>query len=174
MLWGTIKIDDAYLGGDHSGGKTGQEWENNNPTVAAVSLNEAGHPIHTKITQVCGFSSEAILAWARENFAPVSAVLFDGLACFRSGTTTGCSHEAIVTGSTHPNDLPQFCWISIVFGNLKISLSGTLYAFQYDKHLRRYLDGYCFRFNRQCSLAAMIERMANVVCCCMPCTETGS
>jgi hypothetical protein len=33
------------------------------PFVAAVSLNEAGHPIYARITAVSGFSSEAIGGW---------------------------------------------------------------------------------------------------------------
>jgi hypothetical protein len=33
-------------------------------------------------------------------------VLSDGMACFRSVTTAGCSHQAIVTGGKHPSDLP--------------------------------------------------------------------
>jgi hypothetical protein len=56
-------------------------------------------------------------------------------------------------------------------GNLKTSFNGTFHAFNYDKVARRYLGGYCFRFNRRFSMAAMTERIANAVCCCMPCTE---
>lgn len=35
-----------------------------------------------------------------------SQVLSDGMACFRSVTTAGCSHQAIVTGGKHSSDLP--------------------------------------------------------------------
>jgi hypothetical protein len=34
---------------------------------AAVSLNEAGHPIHIRLTAVSGFSSEAISDWAKRH-----------------------------------------------------------------------------------------------------------
>ena len=40
-----------------------------------------------------------------------------------------------------------------------------------DKYARRYLGGFCFRFNRRFSMIAMTERIANAVCCCTPCTE---
>jgi hypothetical protein len=163
--------DDAYLGGERTGGKVGRGSENKISIVAAISLNEAGHPIHAKITSVAGFSSEAVGAWAREHLAPGCTVLSDGLACFRSVTTAGCSHEAIVTGGKHPNDLPQFRWINTLLGNLKTSLSGTFHAFNVDKYARRYLGCFCLRFNRRFSLAAMTERIANAVCCCIPCTE---
>ena len=137
--------------------------------MAAISLNEAGHPIHAKITPVAGFSSEAVGAWARENLDPGCAVLSDGMACFRSVTTAGCSHEAIVTAGKHPNDL-QFRWINTLLENLKRALSGTFHAFNFDKYAGRNIGGYCFRFNWRFSLAVMTERIANAVCCCMPCS----
>jgi len=171
LLRGKIQMDDAYLGGERPGGKAGRGSENKIPIVAAVSLNEAGHPIHAKITAVAGFSSEVIGNWAAQHLAPGCAVLSDGLACFRSVTTAGCSHQVVVTGGKHPNDLPQFRWINILLGNLKTSLSGTFHAFNFDKYARRYLGGFCFRFNRRFEMAAMTERIANAVCCCMPCPE---
>ncbi len=57
------------------------------PVVAAVSLNEAGHPIHEKISTGRGFTSEGISRWARQILATASVVLSDGLACFRSVIT---------------------------------------------------------------------------------------
>lgn len=171
VLRGKIQIDDAYLGGERPGGSAGRGSENKIPIVAAVSVNEAGRPVHAKITPVTGFSSEAIATWARDHLAPGSAILSDGLACFRSVTAAGCSHEVIVTGGKHPNDLPQFRWINTVLGNLKTGFSGTFHAFNFDKYAKRYLGGHCFRFNRRFSLAAMTERIANAVCCSKPCTE---
>ena len=171
VLRGKIQMDDAYLGGELNGGKAGRGSENKVPIVAAISLNEAERPIHAKVTPVIGFSSDAIGNWARKNLAPGSAVLSDGLACFRSVTTAGCSHHAIVTGRKHPNDLPQLRWINTLLSNLKTSFSGFFHAFNFDKYARRYLGGFCFRFNRRFSLAVMTERIANAVCCCMPCTE---
>ena len=171
LLRGKIQIDDSYLGGELPGGKAGRGSENKIPIVAAVSLNEAGHPIHVRITAVSGFSSEAISDWAKHHLAQGSQVLSDGLACFRAVTTANCHHKAVVTGGKHPNELPQFRWINTVLGNLKTSFNGTFHAFNFDKYARRYLGGFCFRFNRRFVMAAMTERIANAVCCCKPVTE---
>ena len=103
--------------------------------------------------------------------APGSYVLSDGLACFRAVTAANCHHKAVVTGGKHPNDLPQFRWINTLLGNLKTSFSGTFHAFNFAKYARRYLGGYCFRFNRRFSMAGMTEGIANAVCCCMPLAE---
>ena len=58
LLRGKIQIDDVYLSGEHQGGRGS---ENKIPILATVCLNEAGHPIHARITAVNGFSSEAIV-----------------------------------------------------------------------------------------------------------------
>jgi hypothetical protein len=67
--------------------------------------------------------------------------------------------------------MPQFRWINTLLGNLNTSFGGTFHAYNLDRYARRYLCGYCFRFNRRFSMAGMIERIANAVCCCMPLTE---
>jgi len=76
------------------------------PNVAAVSLSEAGHPIHATITLVRSFSSAAISTWASQNLAPWSTALSEALTYFRSVTAAGFRHDANVTGGKHPNDFP--------------------------------------------------------------------
>ena len=171
VLQGKVQMDDAYFGGERPGGKAGRGSENKVPIVAAISLSEAGHPIHAKISPVTGFTSEALAEWARQHLSSGCSVLSDGLACFRSVVAAGCSHTAVVTGGRHPNDLPEFRWINILLSNLKTSFSGTFHAFNFDKYAKRYLGGFCFLFNRRFKMAAMTERIANAVCVCKACPE---
>lgn len=178
LLRGKIQMDDSYLGRELPGGKAGRGSENMIPIVPAVSLNEAGHPIHARITSVSGFCSEAIAEWAKRHLMPGSHVLSDGLACFRAVTTANCHHKSVVTGGKHSNDLTQFRRINTLLGNLKTSFCGTFHAATtatracgYDKFALRYLGGFCFRFNRRFLMAAMTERIANAVCFCTSCTE---
>ena len=58
-----------------------------------------------------------------------------------------------------------------MLGDLKTTLSCTFDAFNLDKNARRYLGGYCCRFNRRFSLAATKERIANAIYSGMRCTE---
>lgn len=46
-LDGRIEIDDAYLGGEFSGGKTGRGADNKVPFVAAVQTTADGRPLYT-------------------------------------------------------------------------------------------------------------------------------
>jgi hypothetical protein len=171
FLQGKIQMDDTYLGGELNGGKAGRHSENRVRIFAAISLNEAAHPVHAKISPVTGFTSDALAARARQHLSSSWSVLFDRLACFRSVVAAGCGHTTVVTGGRHPNDLPQFRWINILLGNLKTSFSGTFHAFNFDKYAKRYLGGFCFLFNRSFKMATMTERIANAVCVCKPCPE---
>jgi hypothetical protein len=56
VLEGQVPVDDAYLGGERTGGKVGRGSENKVPFVAAVSFNEEGHPLRAKLTLVPGFT----------------------------------------------------------------------------------------------------------------------
>ena len=59
-LVGAVEVDDAYLGGERAGGKPGRGSENKVPIAAAVSLNDRGHPLYVKVTQIPGFTNDAI------------------------------------------------------------------------------------------------------------------
>ena len=62
-LSGWIQLDDAYLGGERSGGKRGRGAPGKTPFVAAVETNEQGHPLRMKLTVVEGFRLTEIAAW---------------------------------------------------------------------------------------------------------------
>jgi hypothetical protein len=166
VLRGKVQIDDAYFGGERSGGKAGRGSENKVPIVAAVSLDEEGHPIHVKMSKVKAFSFPAIADWAQSALARGSEVISDGLACFRAVTEVGCIHYATVVKGRHPKDLPDFRWINTVISNLKTSFSGTFHALHFDKYADRYLGAFSFRFNHRFQLEKMTDQVLQAVCLC--------
>ena len=168
VLDGPVQVDDAYLGGERSGGKAGRGSENKVPFVAAVSLSDEGHPLRTKLTPVPGFSLNAIAQWARAHLAPGSTVFSDGLACFGAVTTAGCTHQPTVVGGRKPKDLPEFQWINTVLGNLKTSLSGSYHAFDFRKYAARYLAAFSYRFNRRFDLRTLHTRLLLAAATCAP------
>ena len=80
LLRGRIQIDNTDLGGVRSSGKVDRRSQNKIPIVAAASLHEAGHPLHTRITAVKGFSSDVTADWAKSHLALGRQVLSDGFA----------------------------------------------------------------------------------------------
>ncbi len=152
LLQGIIHIDDAYFGGDLSGGKAGRGSENKIPFVTAVELNNEGRPIRLKMNRVSGFTSEAIKTWTKKRIEPGSAVFSDGLGCFRATADAGCEHVAEIMSGRKPKVVPIFQWLNTIMGNLKTGLSGTYPAFNFQKYGDRYLAEIAYRFNRRFNL----------------------
>ena len=59
-LNGRIEIDDAYLGGERSGGKRGRGAPGKTPFVAAVETTTAGKPVRLKLRRVTSFCATSI------------------------------------------------------------------------------------------------------------------
>lgn len=158
-LGGEVQLDDAYLGGERAGGKSGRGSENKVPFVAAVSVNEAGHPMHLKLNLVSGFTTQAVSKWAKASLLPDTLVVSDGLACFAAVTDAGCVHLPTVVGGLKPRDLPEFKWVNTVLGNLKTTLAGCYHALKYRKYAEHYLAAFAYRFNRRFDLRGLVARL---------------
>jgi len=169
VLGGTVQVDDAYLGGELNGGTAGRGSENKVPFIGAVSLDEEGHPLRAKFTQLPGFTRTAIAPWASAHLSPASTVISNDLTCFAGVTDAGCAHQPTVVGSRKPKDLPMFHWVNTVLGNLKTSLSGAYHSFGFSKYAERYLGAIAYRFNRRFDLHALHNRLLVAAALCGPC-----
>jgi ribosomal protein L37AE/L43A len=152
QLTGRVEIDDAYLGGERSGGKTGRGSENKVPFVAAVQTTEDGLP-HLACLSPRRFTSEAIEEFLATHTVLPLTLVSDGLGCFTVATGLGASHDRQVTGggkASVRND--KFRAVNTLIGNLKTALSGTYHAVKFAKYACRYLAEVQFRFNRRYDL----------------------
>jgi len=161
-LTGVIQLDDVYWGGERHGGKRGRGSADKTPFVAAVSINEDGHPIAMNMNVVNGFRSREILSWAKKHMSADSHVVSDGLACFNAVSKVGCKHTKIVTGGGAACvTIEEFTWVNTMIGNVKNALTGTYHAIGHQ-HLPRYLAEFCYRFNRRFDLKSMMTRLGYV------------
>ena len=159
QLTGRVEIDDAYLGGERTGGKRGRGAPGKTPFVAAVETTPDGKPVRMKLGRVAGFTGKAISVFARRNLNPGCIVVSDGLQCFGGVAEAGCAHEAIKTGSGPASvRVPAFKWVNTALGNIKAAITGT-YRSIASKHVPRYLAEFEYRFNRRYDLAAMLPRL---------------
>ena len=161
-LSGRIEIDDAYLGGERSGGKRGRGAPGKTPFVAAVETTPDGKPVRLKMRRVTSFCGHEISAFAKRSLDPDCAVISDGLQCFGRVKDAGCSHQVIITGSGPASvRIPAFKWVNTALGNIKSAIVGTYRAIS-SKHVPRYLAEFEYRFNRRYDLAAMMPRLGYV------------
>lgn len=160
ILSGRVEIDDAYLGGERSGGTVGRGSENKVPFVAAVETNDQGHPKRAVFAPVVAFNSAEIAEWACRTLSASSTVISDGFACFRAVVASGCKHEPETIGKNRKSvNLPQFRWVNTLLGNLKTAMNGTYHGFDCAKYASRYLAEMQYRFNRRFDLRTMFSRL---------------
>jgi len=169
-LDGTVQLDDAYLGGECPG-VGGRGSANKVPVVAAVQTNDAGHPLRVKLSQLAGFTREAIASWAQKNLKPGTDVRSDGLACFAGVIDAGCAHSYIVVGARLPREMPQFKWVNTVLGNLKTLINGAHKAFKFRKYASQYLGAFAYRFNRRFRLDDLLNALAGHAATSQPVRE---
>jgi transposase-like protein len=155
-----VEIDDAYLGGERSGGKVGRGSENKVPFIAAVETSEQGHPLRAIFSTVKTFSRSEVELWAKRSLAPTATVISDGLACFRGVEGAGCLHLPEIVGKERKStDLGCFHWVNTLLGNLKTAIDGTYHGFKFEKYAYRYLAEVQYRFNRRFDLRSMVPRL---------------
>jgi hypothetical protein len=171
LLGGLVQIDDAYLGGELSGGKDGRGSDNKIPFVAAVEFNEKRRPIRMRMSRVSGFTTRAISSWAQNHVAAGTTVITDGLACFAGVTEAGCKHIVMIAGGRKLKELPLFHWLNTILGNLKTGLGGAYHAFLFSKYSNRCLAEIAYRFNRRFNLNTLHQRLLMAAVRCTPCSE---
>ena len=148
QLIGRVEIDDAYLGGERSGGKRGRGAAGKTPFVAPVEISRDGKPVRIKLGRVSAFSNQALSAFDKRYLGPSCSVVRDGCQCFASVTVAGCTHQAIKTvGGVTPVRKPASKWVNTALGNIKAAIVGTYRSFN-SKHVPRYLAEFEYRCNR--------------------------
>jgi hypothetical protein len=98
-LTGRVEIDDAYLGGELSGGKAGRGSENKVPFVAAVQTTPSGQPVLACLRQQ-PHTEEEVAIFAASHIAPSATVVSDGLWCFAAGAKLVVSAPLV---ASHPD-----------------------------------------------------------------------
>jgi len=159
QLTGRVELDDAYVGGERTGGKRGRGASGKTPFVAAVETTPKGKPVRLKLRRVASFCSQSISGFAKRALDPSCDVISDGLRCFNAVTDAGCAHQVIKTGSgVQAGRTPAFKWVNTALGNIKSAIAGTYRSIQ-EKHVPRYLAEFEYRFNRRYDLGAMLPRL---------------
>jgi len=173
QLTGRVEVDDAYLGGQRSGGKTGRGSENKVPFVAAVQTTEDGHP-HLVCLSPRPFTKRALEDFfARSTVLPLT-VVSDGLGCFTVAASLGACHDRTVTGGGKASvELEQFRCVNTLISNIKTALSGTYHGVKFAKYAYRYLAEVQFRFNRRYNLRAILGSLVRAMVATAPSPGRG-
>ena len=159
-LAGRVEVDDAYLGGEHPGGKRGRGAAGKTPIVAAVETTAERRPRRLRLSVVKGFRKKEVERLAERDFAAGSNIVSDGLSCWPAVEKAGCQHFPMATGSgKRAASWAPFKWVNTCLGNIKTAIAGT-YHHVSAKHTQSYLTSFAYRFNRRFQLDSIVERLA--------------
>jgi hypothetical protein len=156
QLSGRVEVDDAYLGGERSGGKAARGSENKVPFVVAVQTTEDGRP-HLGRLSARPFTKASLQDFIAPSMALPLTVVSDGLGCFTVAASMGAVHDREVTGGGKASVLNEkFRAVNTLIGNVKTALTGTYHCVKFAKYGYRYLAEVQFRFNRRYDMRAML------------------
>lgn len=159
LLAGVVELDDAYFGAPEEEGKRGR-GTSKAKVIVGLSLNDEGHPQFLKMKVVNDLKKQTIAEFAHSNIESGSTISSDAYRSYRNLQKEGYNLEFKVF---NPKEDPEHLnWLHTIVSNAKAFVTGTFHGLD-EKHLQRYLDEFCYRFNRRFFVSELFNRIVN--CC---------
>lgn len=144
-LDGIVEMDDAFFGAPGEDGKRGRGTKKT-PAVIAMSLDEEGHLKYVKMQVVENVDGATIAETVKEMVTLGATINTDGLSAYNALSKAGYEHNS--EKFTPENNPKHLHWLHVIISNLKALITGTYHGLD-KKHLQRYFDEFCWRFNRR-------------------------
>ena len=145
FLSGLVEMDDAFFGAPAVNGKRGRGTDKT-PAIIALSLDEKNCPQYVNIEIVGTVDGANIVKAARSMVQPGATIRTDGLPAYNGLGGEGYEHQGELFD---PENRPEHLhWLHVIVSNLKAFIQGTYHGLEI-KHLQRYFDEFCYRFNRR-------------------------
>ena len=143
MLGHVIEMDEAFFGGPVSG-KRGRGAGNKSKVIVAVE-NRGTSAGYAKMTVVESLDSTTIRDVVNTTIRNHSLIRTDDFPAYAVLAKDFQRQGEIVKPQEVKEKLP---WVHILIGNAKTFIRGTHHGVSH-KHLQRYLNEFCYRFNRR-------------------------
>lgn len=144
-LRGVIEVDEAYWGGDESGGATGRLIYSK--ALIVIAAEQDGRGIgRIRMARIPDFARATLHGFIRASIEPGSTVCTDGLNSYRQ--MQGDIHDRRVQRA-QPEGEHLLPGIHRVIALFKRWLLGTHQGAISHEHLEDYLNEFTFRFNRR-------------------------
>lgn len=153
-LSGIVELDDAYIGTpDRDGGK-GRKTRRSKVFVA-VSITDKGKPRFVKMQVTARLDARYVIRFAKKEIEPGAIIHTDGLSIYNALSEYYTHKPAIAKKRPKDATVP---WVHTVISNAKAFIDGTFHGLD-GKHLQRYLDEFCYRFNRRHKEHELFDRL---------------
>jgi len=143
MLAGLVELDDTYFGTTKKGSKRGR-GTSKTKVIVALSKDNDGKPKFAKMQVVPNLKGKTIARFVKNSISEGSVVQSDAYRSYRKPLSENYLHEYQVFDS----ESDMLRWLHTIIGNAKAFVTGTYHGLD-EKHLQKYLDEFCYRFNRR-------------------------
>jgi len=155
LMSGIVELDEAFFGAPSEGGKRGRGTDKT-PVLVSVSLNDEGKPQLAFMEVVDTVDGKAVEDFAYNNVAKGSEIRTDGLRVYNVLASENIVHTK---QKYDPKNQPEHLhWLHIIISNARAFISGTYHGL-HKKHLQRYLNEFCYRFNRRWTNGGIFSRL---------------
>ena len=144
QLSGIVEVDDAYIGGESKSCKRGRGTDKTKVFVG-LSLDDNGHPGFVKMQVTQDIKGDSILGFAGRHIAEGSRISSDAYSSYNA---LAKEYEHTPKKFDPVNDPEHLKWLHVVLSNAKAFILGTFHGLD-EKHMQRYLNEFCYRFNRR-------------------------
>jgi transposase-like protein len=150
LLKGLIELDDAFIGGKTTGGKRGRGSEKKTAILVGCehdAKNKRAGFLKMKVVEK--MDAKSVEAFSNEALEPSQDLRTDGSPTLKTLEGKHRVESQVIPPQETSKWLP---WVHIAIANLKRFLLGTYHGVS-GFHLQKYLDEFCYRFNRRwCTL----------------------
>ena len=144
-IFGTVEVDEAYVGGVEEGRRGGRQRDSNKAiVVGAVEVRGRGSG-RIRLAVVEDLSAASLVPFVETSVEPGSTVLTDGWQGY-APLRKAYDHRPTTQGD--PKKAKLLPRVHRTFSNLKTWLKGTHHGVS-SKHLPHYVNEFVFRFNRR-------------------------
>ena len=158
QLGGSIEMDEGFFGGKREG-KRGRGSENKTQVAVALQLDVQGKPQFLKMKVIPDTKGETLLDFAKANIHSGSIIHSDALSSYRA-----LSQDYVSDIQKYvPKDTgDRLKWLHVMISNIKANIAGAYHGLD-APYLQRYLDEFCYRFNRRWSTKPILDHL--IECC---------
>lgn len=153
-LGGRVEMDEAFFGGKKEG-KRGRGSENKTEVAVALQLDGKGGPQFLKMQVIPDAKGETLSAFATSNIVKGSTIQSDA---FRSYNALAGNYCSDMQKYDPKSDDSRLKWLHVMISNIKANIEGAYHGLE-GTYLQRYLDEFCYRFNRRHSRKPVFDHL---------------
>jgi transposase-like protein len=165
QLCGSIEIDEAYFGGRDKGGRRGRGSKKKTPVLVFVE-SKGDRAGALKMRVVKGrLGMQAIKELVEHRVTPQQFFEADGKSWY--GILSSLGHRVTFRKTMQHEKDERLNWVNTAISLAKRFVLGTYHGVS-GKHLQRYLDEFCFRWNRRSFETGVFMRLLATATWCTP------